>query len=887
MQTRYDSLSMLSFVGEPAHQDGHDTGERNRSPGNVADDGIQGQERGEPQGNAAVSRCILRAVWLRVAVRGNGSSVPSQPSLVNPLQHVPSNRRDPMVSPTQTARVWARGRSLTPKPLTSNPKPVSSNRRATSLILSTSRLSPDPGSDRSRELQPLQKASNSRAGSCLGGDPIVFNRVSESAVPRRDHITMQFDATKGYPGEGPPVPQPCTPPKGARQPKTPPKAPPKVSGGRPVKLTSSVRRLGPPPKVDPGVKTPPKPPPARSRTPRVPPKPPPVKPRRAANEPESPGKRGSEGAAPIRVVRPKFDVGFNYEEARAKLMSAPGGYPQATTLPEVRPAILFNPSTRFTQAVPKLAPKAIQEPGEQLDEAGVREVRPIPKVEASSLIYARPTPKRKGVASSPRSGQSSEPAVPQNLQSSGVSVELGARGRSHAVGASLEPAGREGSPSPVDSPEPANPKVCTPPVDSPEPANPKVCTPPVGSPEPANPKVCTPPVGSPGPANPKVRATPIGSPESTVPVGSEDAGARPESIGKEKTRPIEVRVTGAAPIQAGSASGGHEADVRGCEGVEGSIPGSDDVQQAVTPDPLVSKTSDPVGTSTEADSDLSRSRGPSHKQGDPLPVSSHQPGAVRADIVQSGGTTEGVKNEEARPAHKDSTSSHVTGVTSLEGVGLSPARTKEYAVTIEVQASADPPCRAVKITYAPGKVEQIKVHGSRRVLEILLLTWRSGVQLEELSRHIQGAEGSAVSMDASIRVPVGRLIVGSVLTATYARDPCGHPAEVNASLVQTLLESPQGSEAHCNRCDPLRNARIFVQSSRENVPMLMNLRMQLRAYPIGTTCEEALTELRLQSHTIVGLCRAFTHWVPVPKQFRMQPSWCTLVWPVPGAERTS
>ena len=96
--------------------------------------------------------------------------------------------------------------------------------------------------------------------------------VVGSGVPRKDHIARDFDSTKGFPGEGPPVPQPRTPPKGACQPMTPPKAPPKVSGGRPVKLTSSVRRWGPPAKADPGLKTPPKPPPARSRTPRVPPK---------------------------------------------------------------------------------------------------------------------------------------------------------------------------------------------------------------------------------------------------------------------------------------------------------------------------------------------------------------------------------------------------------------------------------------------------------------------------------------------------------------------------------------------------------------------------------------------------------------------------------------
>ena len=149
------------------------------------------------------------------------------------------------------------------------------------------------------------------------------------------------------------------------------------------------------------------------------------------------GERVSEGAVPIRVVRPKYDIGFNNEEARAKSMNAPGGYPQPTTLPEVRLAGLFNPSTRFSQAVPKVAPKVTQESGEQLDEA--------PKVENSNLRYARPTLKRKSLVSSLRSGQSSEPAVLQDLQSSGVSVELVARGGSRAIGTGPEPTGHKAS----------------------------------------------------------------------------------------------------------------------------------------------------------------------------------------------------------------------------------------------------------------------------------------------------------------------------------------------------------------------------------------------------------------------------------------------------------
>ena len=310
-----------------------------------------------------------------------------------------------------------------------------------------------------------------------------------------------------------------------------------------------------------------------------------------------------------------------------------------------------------------------------------------------------------------------------------------------------------------------------------------------------------------------------------------------------------------------------------------------DSQHAIRPDSSEIGTSEPVSASTGAESAQSRGRGLDSKQGDHPTLGSHRPGSASVDTPQSSSSTAEVHNEEVRPAREGSISRRVASVANLERVEPSPVQTKESSAVLEVGANADPLCRAVRITHAPGRAEQLKVHGSRRVLEILLLTWRSGVQLQGLSGHIQGSEGSVVSMDVSIRVPIGRLIVGSVLTARYERDPGGHPAEINASLVQNLLESPQGSEANCNKCDPLRNARIFVQGSGENVPMLMNLHMQLRAYPIGTTCEEALTELQLESRPIVGLCCAFARWVPIPKQFRMQPSWCTIVWPVPRPDR--
>ena len=141
--------------------------------------------------------------------------------------------------------------------------------------------------------------------------------------------------------------------------------------------------------------------------------------------------------------------------------------------------------------------------------------------------------------------------------------------------------------------------------------------------------------------------------------------------------------------------------------------------------------------------------------------------------------------KEARSAHEDSISRRGAGVTSLEGVEQNPARIQEYSAVIEISANAESPYRTVRVTYAPGRVEQLKVHGSRRVLEVLLLTWRSGVQLKELSRHIQERRDPQCPWMQASAYP------GSVLTVKYERDIGGHPAEINASLMQTLLESPR------------------------------------------------------------------------------------------------
>ena len=68
----HDSSSLPRFVNESALENNNGAGEGNCSSANVVDRGPRAHGPGESQDNAAVSRCILRAVWSRVAVRGTG-----------------------------------------------------------------------------------------------------------------------------------------------------------------------------------------------------------------------------------------------------------------------------------------------------------------------------------------------------------------------------------------------------------------------------------------------------------------------------------------------------------------------------------------------------------------------------------------------------------------------------------------------------------------------------------------------------------------------------------------------------------------------------------------------------------------------------------------------
>ena len=292
----------------------------------------------------------------------------------------------------------------------------------------------------------------------VGGEPVGRSK----SVQRRDldHSVLNYDMTLGYPEEGP-VPGPKTPPKKTTprtpptdaRPRTPPKSnrptppkgPPHVdsslaapvrgsssSGSIPpwtqdleqevrglsreylarspgnaiASVTESRRTLGPP-KVKVSRPIPPVPPPPRARAKAgaiapsskgaAAPKlakalqpPPPPKPRVRQEEVTEPrvvkakfdsGFNYQEEVTEPRVVKAKFDSGFSYQEARKQAAvptsSIGASYAHASSLPDIRPLVPFNPAGHLSQQV--------------------REVADVSKVAspAETRGYARPTPKVK------------------------------------------------------------------------------------------------------------------------------------------------------------------------------------------------------------------------------------------------------------------------------------------------------------------------------------------------------------------------------------------------------------------------------------------------------------------------------------------------------------
>ena len=674
----------------------------------------------------------------------------------------------------------------------------------------------------------------------------------------------------GYPGEGPPAAL------GARQPTTPPKALPKASGGRPVKLTSPTRRLGPPAKANLRVETPPKPPPARSRTPRIPPKPPLVKSRGIASEPKPSssgvgsvsGKRGSEVAVPVRVVRPRYDTGFNYEQARAKSEDPLRGYPKATTLPEVRPAVPFNPASCLGSSVPKVVPERSKELEEGVAKAKFR--------------YAKPTPKQKGPALVQLSRQNPEPAGPK-------------------VSSSL-----------VGNPEPAGPKLTSSPVGSPNPAVFRVSS--LSSPKSAGSKVASPRVGSPESATPKFSSPPLRGFEVASPEDPEAPGHGPELGGLEETNvPVHVPELGiheVSPVPEVPKDPQHFG--RGLEltALEkshvgtGPKPASPEVLPPVVDNPEAA--SSELGNSECASAEVSqmpksvgvtRTPQPASLQGSQSLTTGLEPADPKDPPPLESRTVPVMPgiNEEARllenrlgfstrevpgTAGPEPLSSLASGRDLLESprVGSRP-----YHVSIKIEADLEQGAEWRRLSF-PGQAEMTaRVHQTRRVLEVLLLFWKPGSCLGHLTRVV--SEGSIAIESRSpvtMRDRMGQLVVGSTIIASFVPDPDGPEVAVNQPVIRRLMACSQLSANACSRCDPISPSVRLRSVERPRNAFVMDLQMRLRVVPAGTLCRDILRGLDQQDHPLVLLCRSLEHWFPLPSQYKVGPGWVVLQWPVPS-----
>ena len=83
----------------------------------------------------------------------------------------------------------------------------------------------------------------------------------------------------------------------------------------------------------------------------------------------------------------------------------------------------------------------------------------------------------------------------------------------------------------------------------------------------------------------------------------------------------------------------------------------------------------------------------------------------------------------------------------------------------------------VRVLTVSGNGEsQIRVHSTRRVLDCLLMAWRSGYQLANLCKYLQGGDGQVVPLLIKVRKPLTRVITGSVIEADFKPDPGGYRA---------------------------------------------------------------------------------------------------------------
>ena len=304
-------------------------------------------------------------------------------------------------------------------------------------------------------------------------------------------------------------------------------------------------------------------------------------------------------------------------------------------------------------------------------------------------------------------------------------------------------------------------------------------------------------------------------------------------------------------------------------GSEGSIRGSPSSSSVDSPQPAIPKVPQPLDPRPDQAPDM---------QGLNTPTLEKESGSKQAitEASQARGPASRVQGEE-----------RVTGVERKEPDDVGKGDRIRYEVTIQVLANPDN--RRTRIltlssTHAGLYCDRLVVHGTRRVLEVLLMAWRSGYRLGEMTRYVRLGEENELRMPVCVRDLLDRVVVGSTILALFETDDQGASVQIRYGLLKSLLEHPQTLEAECRRCDPLRPAHIIVDQEDDTAGFVFSLKLEARQHPAKTFVHDILREFSSQEHPAVSLCQTLTHWMRVPGVHRIRPGWGLLVWPVPLRE---
>ena len=244
-------------------------------------------------------------------------------------------------------------------------------------------------------------------------------------------------------------------------------------------------------------------------------------------------------------------------------------------------------------------------------------------------------------------------------------------------------------------------------------------------------------------------------------------------------------------------------------------------------------------------------------------------------------------NSESRPEpsdsyhHQEQASAAVSPAVSANTAEASrPIQREGYRARLKL--SEDPDDAAYRIITIQGERETpIRVHCTRRILECVLLVWRSGFRLARLMRHLPSPENRLISFPPVMKEQLSHVIPGSELEIVFEPDPEGCQVEVDHSLLKRLLERSQYTERSCQYCDPTRPMKLFQEKRPSGRGLVLTPDLRLRSFATGVPGKDVLQELHQEGYHLRGLCQTKDHWMTVPLELRIQPRGFLLVWPVP------